>query len=88
MARAVCKILSGLRRERELPNIITKAMARSAEIIQSPEFRDKMDKGFTVFLLEIGTTFPDEMVENSLPFVLQFVDSDVSQFDIQFMKSP
>lgn len=77
MARAVCKILTGLKQELHLPNIIRKAIARAMEVIQNPEYRDKMDKGFTVFLLEIGTTFPAEIMESSMPYVVQFVDSDV-----------
>jgi len=80
MARAVCKVVIGLKKDWKLPNVVRKSIARAIDVINSAEYRDQIDKGFSTFLVEIGTTFPGEIKEHSLPYVFQFVESDVRIF--------
>ena len=78
MSKAVATIITELKRHYNHPNVIRKSMQRAFDIIRQPENDEKCEKVFSPFLLEIGVNFPEEIKSHSLPFILSFMESDVS----------
>jgi hypothetical protein len=58
-------------------NMIRKSTAVAFDLANHPINRDKVDKGFTHFLMEIGTRYPEEIKEHSLPYVMALLESEV-----------
>ena len=77
VSKSITKIIMGLKNYFGRDEVIRKSLQYSFELITRPENRNNWDRGFTNFLYEIGTTFPEEIKAHSLPFVVSLVDAEV-----------
>jgi len=57
--------------------VVRKSIQVAFELINRPENRDKWEKGFTCFFVDVGTTFPEDILEHSLPYIITLLEADV-----------